>query len=233
MFSDTKINRIKLIFVCLCVCSGRGSYAHVFKVQRQSTGEHYALKVYRQQTKTFQIIEELTRMRAVNNEHTVVVCTNAIATATNKNEPKKWQELLPQTCVIIIQYVLMFVQLRTKDLKHNRWGLVMEFCETNLDNLLSRHLGGRGLPRSLAQKSSLYWYGHTGDFLSGVKVYWNGQKVRKNKSKWVRNFFYDVNSKKMISRFLDSYFCTNFRFHNQAVPWPGDKSSPYEYIHTV
>ena len=85
-----------------------------------------------------------------------------------------------------------------------------------------------------------------GDFLSGgkklsgfqpghkidktrVKSARNGQKVRKNTSKWLRNVFYDVRLAKndiAIFGFLFLYKIPDFT--TRLVPWPGDKNSPFD-----
>ena len=84
-----------------------------------------------------------------------------------------------------------------------------------------------------------------GDFLSGgkklsgfqpghkidktcVKSARNGQKVRKNTSKWLRNVFYDVKLAKhdiTIFGFLFLYKIPYFT--TRLISWPGDKNSPY------
>ena len=61
-----------------------------------------------------------------------------------------------------------------------------------------------------------------------VKSARNGQKVRKNTPKWVRNIFYDVRLAKndiAIFGFLFLYKIPDFT--TRLVPWPGDKNSPF------
>ena len=54
------------------------------------------------------------------------------------------------------------------------------------------------------------------------------RKCKKNTSKWLQNVFLTLDSQKMTSRFLDSYFCTKFQISQPGwYPDQAIKNSPY------
>ena len=105
--------------------------------------------------------------------------------------------------VCVCLYKFTFLRFR-KVWKNN------SFSSKIIKNLVKTHLPKYGDFLSGGKKLSGFHPGHKID-KTRVNSARNGQKVRKTRRNDCETFFMTSDSQKMISRFLDSYFCTKFQ----------------------